>query len=481
MDPSGSVIRKTKRHSKYTKVVNGVGSGASFPSTGTSFALDGGHRSVVATLQTRSGSATYAVKFYGNPDATALRSADTTKELFARRKDAAGASATGLLSTVTANGHNEVDVDGIGVLWAEVTSLTGGGLLDVWVRESDNGSPIRNQAAWIQAKAGAADGGTDGGHHLRVGGTVEAEIPSAANNGTPYGLSLNSYRFLRTSAHAAARSVTIGKADITADEQYFDPATNGLSKGGILTQHLIGGKIGSEDAAPITVTADAATDAFTATAHGLANGDTVQVASTGTLPGGFTALTIYYVVGATANTFQLAATAGGSAIDVTSAGTGTVTVVEILFFTSSNSRLWIPMLVAPQRYNALTVGLYIDYDDRYRGATSGGDPTITDRSFNVQIWAAYDETDPGAYFKLLPDVVVPAMTVADEDMRLLFTGAPLQEYATAGDPTGVVTGAQFYIPAFRGGTIPGVQFKITRIGPAYSSGAITSLIVSRSQ
>jgi hypothetical protein len=481
MDPSGSVIRKTKRHSKLTKVVNGVSSATSYPSTGTAFALDGGHRSVVASLQTRSGSATYSVKFYGNPDATALRAADTTKELFARRKDASGASATGLLSTAAANGHYEVDVDGMAVLWVEVTSLTGGGLLDVWVRESDNGSPIRNQAAYVMAKSGAADGGDDPGHHLGVGGTAEAEIPSAVNNGKRHGLSLNSYRFLRVSAHAGARNVTIGKADIVSDEQYFDPATNGLAKGGILTQHLIGGKIGSEDASPITVTADAGADTFTAVAHGLANGDTVQVASTGTLPGGFAALTIYYVVNKTDDTFQLSLAAGGAAIDVTSAGTGTVTVLEILFFNSSNSRLWIPMLAAPQRYNALTVGLYIAYADRYRGATSGGDPTITDRSFNVQVWAAYDETDPGAYFKLLPDIIVPAMATVDEDMRLIFTGAPPQEYATPGDPTGVVTGMHFQIPAFRGGTLPGVQFKITRIGPAYSSGAITAFVVTRGQ
>lgn len=73
----------------------------------------------------------------------------------------------------------------------------------------------------------------------------------------------------------------------------------------------------------INVVADASTDALTATSHGLANGNRVQVQNTGgTLPGGLAVSTVYYVVGATTNTFQLSATSGGSAIDITSTGNG---------------------------------------------------------------------------------------------------------------------------------------------------------------
>lgn len=65
-------------------------------------------------------------------------------------------------------------------------------------------------------------------------------------------------------------------------------------------------------------------DTLTSTGHGLVNRDFVAVTSTGTVPGGLTASTGYYVVGATANTFQLATTEAGSALDLTTAGTGTI-------------------------------------------------------------------------------------------------------------------------------------------------------------
>ncbi len=56
--------------------------------------------------------------------------------------------------------------------------------------------------------------------------------------------------------------------------------------------------------------------------HGLSNGQTVNFASTGTLPTGITVGTTYYVIGATATTFQLSATSGGSAIVTTGSQSG---------------------------------------------------------------------------------------------------------------------------------------------------------------
>lgn len=58
----------------------------------------------------------------------------------------------------------------------------------------------------------------------------------------------------------------------------------------------------------------------------LANG-MAAVLSGGSLPGGFTAGT-YYLVGVASTTFGLAATAGGSPIASTSAGSGTLTVTQ---------------------------------------------------------------------------------------------------------------------------------------------------------
>lgn len=69
-----------------------------------------------------------------------------------------------------------------------------------------------------------------------------------------------------------------------------------------------------------SVTVDSGTDTITWTSHGLSNGDTVYFTAT-TIPAGLTAKYPYYVRDVTANTFKVAATVGGAAIDITSNGT----------------------------------------------------------------------------------------------------------------------------------------------------------------
>jgi len=61
---------------------------------------------------------------------------------------------------------------------------------------------------------------------------------------------------------------------------------------------------------------DVAGDALTSPAHGLVNGDRIVFVG-GTPPTGLTEGTIYFVVGATTDTFQAAATSGGAAINLT--------------------------------------------------------------------------------------------------------------------------------------------------------------------
>lgn len=79
-----------------------------------------------------------------------------------------------------------------------------------------------------------------------------------------------------------------------------------------------------------TITAvDTATETVTSNAHGYANGTSIQIAATTTIPAGLSALTTYYVVGATANTFQFSLTVGGAAINITSAGAGTITTNQV--------------------------------------------------------------------------------------------------------------------------------------------------------
>lgn len=67
---------------------------------------------------------------------------------------------------------------------------------------------------------------------------------------------------------------------------------------------------------------DTSADSLSLVGHGLANGDRVEFG--GTLPGGLTSSTLYYVVGATADAFKVSSTLGGAAVDLTSAGSAYV-------------------------------------------------------------------------------------------------------------------------------------------------------------
>lgn len=85
------------------------------------------------------------------------------------------------------------------------------------------------------------------------------------------------------------------------------------------------------DTLAFTVTAtvssiNTTTNVFTSVGHGLANGDLVRVASTGSLPGGTSATRDYLVSEVTADTFKLTYYPGTTTVDVTTSGSGTITV-----------------------------------------------------------------------------------------------------------------------------------------------------------
>lgn len=107
--------------------------------------------------------------------------------------------------------------------------------------------------------------------------------------------------------------------------------------GGLAGVYLIGAK-GASIIANLTVntptaktfTAVAATDICTAAAHGMQTGLKLQVSNSGGgLPGGLAAVTDYFAIVLDANTFKLASSLvnaqAGTAIDITTAGTGTQT------------------------------------------------------------------------------------------------------------------------------------------------------------
>lgn len=66
----------------------------------------------------------------------------------------------------------------------------------------------------------------------------------------------------------------------------------------------------------------AAGDAISSNGHGLANTNRVFVRPVAgeALPSGLSAATLYFVVGATTDTFQLSLTSGGAAVDITALG-----------------------------------------------------------------------------------------------------------------------------------------------------------------
>jgi hypothetical protein len=78
------------------------------------------------------------------------------------------------------------------------------------------------------------------------------------------------------------------------------------------------------DEAPEVCTATPATDRINLTAHGLTDGDEILLTTQGSVFGGLTSDTIYYVVNATADDFQVEAAVGGGAIDLTDTGSGDV-------------------------------------------------------------------------------------------------------------------------------------------------------------
>lgn len=88
-----------------------------------------------------------------------------------------------------------------------------------------------------------------------------------------------------------------------------------------------------------TVTVTIASPAvFSFTAHGLNAGDQVVFTTTGALPTGLTAGTVYYVIaaGLTANAFEVSATPGGSAVNTSVSQSGTHTMTpEVVLFDSS--------------------------------------------------------------------------------------------------------------------------------------------------
>ena len=82
---------------------------------------------------------------------------------------------------------------------------------------------------------------------------------------------------------------------------------------------------------------------FTANAHGLAANMPISFTTTGALPTGLVAGTVYYVLSPTANTFNVSATAGGAAINTTGTQSGVHTYTASLNYNQpvTNTTYWL--------------------------------------------------------------------------------------------------------------------------------------------
>ncbi len=128
---------------------------------------------------------------------------------------------------------------------------------------------------------------------------------------------------------------------------------------------------------------DTATEYLTATTTTLFNGDPVKFTSTTTLPSPLVAGTVYYVInkdGAGANTLQVANTPGGAAVNLTTTGSGTITLYGPTIFsigTTISDDTAIRLTSTGVIPTGLTIGtVYYVYNttgnDFYFSATVGG-------------------------------------------------------------------------------------------------------------
>jgi hypothetical protein len=163
---------------------------------------------------------------------------------------------------------------------------------------------------------------------------------------------------------------------------------------------------------PITsITGSSSDDVIAKAAHGLSNGDKVIfTAITGGT--GLSTYTTYYVVGAATNTFQVALTAGGTALTFADFTAGTV--VELSSVTSTAVQLVVnTSWLTPEEEDMLAPGAKIDVDLEVMlvEAVSGTSP-----SFTLTVRRAMDGTtaathSDGTFTYLITDDYVPRYTI----------------------------------------------------------------------
>lgn len=161
----------------------------------------------------------------------------------------------------------------------------------------------------------------EGTTHLSVHTAYSATGANEVTGGSPaYARKAVSYGAASAGAKVSSASVTF---DIPASTTVrFVGRWTALTGGTFLGMEANGG---SENEFSVDLTADT----VKVPSHGYANGDKVAFYG-GTVPGGLTEGTVYFVVSSATDTFQVAATAGGAAINLTSEPTRACVVSKIV-------------------------------------------------------------------------------------------------------------------------------------------------------
>ncbi len=183
-------------------------------------------------------------------------------------------------------------------------------------------------------------------------------------------------------------------------------------------------------------------DLVTASAHGLSNGWMISFATVVTTTGVSTA-TRYYVIGATTNTFQIATTVGGSAVVLSTDGSGT----------------W----VAVKEYDVY-LGNEIAIDNKSNTFTYAGDDTQNE---NEQVL--------GYSITISADAIQQAVVEALFGLTAITSGLPVTT------PAGIANTRMIYRGTVteRAGTVAGLYYATTATRVDSVTGARTNVYLTR--
>lgn len=130
--------------------------------------------------------------------------------------------------------------------------------------------------------------------------------------------------------NSSAGAVTIQTSNGANPTTYINTGGGSVSiqTSATLTMNIVDSDGAAITSTSATFTADAGTNVITSGNHGLTDGKLIYMTTTGTLPGGLSTNTNYFIISSTTNTFKVSTISGGSEVDITSTGTGTHTWVS---------------------------------------------------------------------------------------------------------------------------------------------------------